>query len=124
MPNNYQFKPSILPERFKIKYEFIRNKFVYLLPLTGVDIEFLSVRRREIYLCIEMLAKSISQINIANRGGMDDMETAAHLLRWYHDALRHLNIAAYMLNNPSYSKEYMLDTEAKLWIEASKEKTI
>jgi len=117
MPSNI----APLPKRFKIKHEFITHKFQYTLPLVGVDIEFLKVRRREVYLAIQELAKEIPKVNIANRNGMDEMDKVAHLLRWYHDALRLLNQTAYMINNPSYSKEYMLETESQLWVEASQE---
>ena len=79
----YEFKKAPLPARFKIGYSFAIPEFDYILPLTGVDVEFLKERRKEVRYCFEQLAKRIGQINIVTSKGVAEMDTASKLTKYY-----------------------------------------
>ncbi|MCP4985206.1 MAG: hypothetical protein GY928_03785, partial [Colwellia sp.] len=50
-----------------IKYKFVVPAFAYELPLTGVDLDYLTARREDIQSCLAQLAKEIGSINIASK---------------------------------------------------------
>jgi len=86
----YEFKKSPLPNRFVIKYVFKEWQFDYLLPLTGVDVEFLKARREEVRGCFAQLAERIGKINIVTSTGVAEMDTAAKLTKYYFYASKHI----------------------------------
>jgi len=119
----YEFKKSPLPERFKIKYEFCVNNFDYLLPLTGVDVEFLMERRKEVRECIFKLSERIGQINIVTSKGVAEMEVAAKLTKYYFYASKHLE-SKYLDLTTDRTNDPVSEEYAKHMREMHREKTI
>lgn len=83
----------------EIKFEFIINRFDYILPLLGVDLEYTKARREEILDCMRQLGKKMPEINIASLKGVTEFDTANKLVKYYYHALVTVNNKEHILIN-------------------------
>ena len=109
----------------KIKYKFQVNKFDYVLPAQGVDIEFLSLRRNELLDHMETLKTKVSTIDFTTLLGAEEFYTANSMVIWYQLALREINQKEYMLSNDGQysSREYTLAHQEYMY-KATRERTV
>ena len=109
----------------KIKYKFQVNKFDYVLPVQGVDLEFLSLRRNEVLDNMETLKAKVSTIDFTTLPGAEEFHTANSMVIWYQLALREINQKEYMLSNDGQynSREYTLAHQEYMY-KATRERTV
>jgi len=98
---------GVVMKNHKIEFKFILNRFNYTLPLLGVDLDFLRLRREEVNSCLTQLAKKISTINIASKEGVFEMQIAYELIKHYHYARVLINLKADMIINPNKHNQPM-----------------
>ena len=110
----------------KIKYKFQDNKFNYSLPMVGVDLEFLSLRRNEVLDHMETLKIKVATIDFTSLSGANDFHTANSMVAWYQLALREINQKEYMLglNGKPYSPQDCSKAYAEYMYHATKGRTV
>ena len=69
-----------------IKFNFTIMNFDYILPLTGVDHEFIKERRAEIQFCTFKLKEKIQTLDITTKEGVADFDIASKLVKYYFNA--------------------------------------
>ena len=110
----------------KIKYQFKINEFDYKLPIIGVDLEFLALRRGEIIGHMETLKAKVSTIDIITAAGWWEFTVASKMVDWYQIALREINTKEYMigLDGKKYVPSDCSDAHKAYMYHATRERTI
>ena len=81
-----------------IKFNFTIMNFDYILPLTGVDHEFITERRSEIQFCTFKLKEKIQTLDITTKEGVADFSIANHLVKYYFRAWCLLDNTEHQIN--------------------------
>lgn len=66
-----------------IEYKFTTIRFEYILPPSGVTLDFISERKKEVRSCTKQLNEKIKSINITTKEGVADFSLANHLVKYY-----------------------------------------
>ena len=97
----------------KIEFIFIERQFDYKLPLVGVDVEFLKLRRAEIHECVRLLGEEIGRINIASKQGVSDIDKASKLVKYYFYAGRQVDSKYKQLTEAPVERKTYSEAQAK-----------